>query len=1060
MKTPPGPPPAAPTPDPLTETVHGMRALLGAVQELILVVDAEGRYRRHLRTRYGGLGSDADDVTGQSIDDFLAPAECARLRLIIGRVLARGEAERAEYAIGAEASERWFEAEISAIPDLPGNTLWVVRETTVERRNRLRMRLQSAALEAAANGIVITDTAGSIVWVNPAFSALTGYTAAEAIGRNPRDLVRSGRHDRAYYQALWQTILSGQVWRGSLINRRRDGSLYEEDQTITPLLDANGQIRHFIAIKQDVSERNRGQRRLQLLNAAIEAASDGVLITDAEGQIVWLNPGYTRITGYGLAELIGKTPGDLVFSGQSPPEHYQAFWATLRSGQSWQGEMINRHKDGRLYTEAMTVTPVFEAPGRIGHYVAFTRDISEEKRRQVLLSDEHLLLERLARGDPLSALLEQMARSFQAAVPGMLCSILLLDEKRLHLSLGAAPDLPAAFNAAINGMPIGLGVGSCGTAAATGETVIAADIANDPNWEGYRELAASHGLGACWSLPLRAGDGRVLGTFAVYFREPRAPSENELADLRHGADLAGLVMERKINLRRLRASEQRFALAMGAAGIGVWSYQVADQAIYCSPLLKQLLGYADDELHPTLAGWTERTHPDDRAAMLELIAGQNLDAAVGYLNEHRLRHRDGSWHWFLIRAAIHNDADGTVIGLVGTAEDVTERKETESLQAFLGQHRVAEDSGQFFRELGAFLAGLLGAEQVLIARVLAGGDRARTEAWFCQGRFPDPIDYPLAGTPCQVLMDAPVCSFSNGVQQRFPDDPLLAAEAIESYVGIALNDSRGKLIGLLTALSKKPLTDPERSLRLLRMAANRAADLLERQMQDERITASEQTFRSLFEEAADSILLLKDGRFIDCNNATLALLGHADKAGLLGKTPPELSPEFQPDGRPSTEKAAELMATALENGYHRFEWDHLRADGSIVPVEVSLTAVQLRGETVLHTAWRDISARRKAEAALRRAMLELDQRNHALQDFAFVASHDLQEPLRKIRTFSDLLLSRPTEGLDAKARDYLQRSSQAAARMQALIDDLLVLSRLGAQPLRVASVALDPLIDR
>jgi len=155
-----------------------------------------------------------------------------------------------------------------------------------------------------------------------------------------------------------------------------------------------------------------------------------------------------------------------------------------------------------------------------------------------------------------------------------------------------------------------------------------------------------------------------------------------------------------------------------------------------------------------------------------------------------------------------------------------------------------------------------------------------------------------------------------------------------------------------------------------------------------------------------------------------------------------------------------MIAIAQELGRHRFEWDHLRADGSIVPVEVSLTALQIRDETVLHTAWRDISARRKSEAALGRAMLDLDQRNHALQDFAFVASHDLQEPLRKIRTFSDLLLSRPGDGLDAKARDYLHRSSQAATRMQALIDDLLVLSRLGAQPLRVTAVALDTLIDQ
>ena len=121
------------------------------------------------------------------------------------------------------------------------------------------MRLQSAALNAAANAIVITDRAGLIEWVNPAFSELTGYTAAEAVGRNPRDLVKSDQHDQAFYKNLWDTILSGQVWRGEIINRRKDGSLYTEEQTITPLRDLQGAITHFIAVKQDITERKRAE---------------------------------------------------------------------------------------------------------------------------------------------------------------------------------------------------------------------------------------------------------------------------------------------------------------------------------------------------------------------------------------------------------------------------------------------------------------------------------------------------------------------------------------------------------------------------------------------------------------------------------------------------------------------------------------------------------------------------------------------------------------------------------------------------------------------------------
>jgi PAS domain S-box-containing protein len=131
----------------------------------------------------------------------------------------------------------------------------IITDITERKQAEGRLRLQSAALDAAANAILITDRAGLIQWVNPAFCELSGYTAAEAIGRNLRDLVKSGQHDQVFYKNLWDTILAGQVWRGEIINRRKDGSLYPEEETITPVRNPQGEISHFIAIKQDVTAR-------------------------------------------------------------------------------------------------------------------------------------------------------------------------------------------------------------------------------------------------------------------------------------------------------------------------------------------------------------------------------------------------------------------------------------------------------------------------------------------------------------------------------------------------------------------------------------------------------------------------------------------------------------------------------------------------------------------------------------------------------------------------------------------------------------------------------------
>jgi diguanylate cyclase (GGDEF)-like protein/PAS domain S-box-containing protein len=127
-----------------------------------------------------------------------------------------------------------------------------------------KIRLQGVALDAAANAIVITNAAGVIQWVNPAFTRLTGWSSSEAIGQTPR-LLRSGMHTTAFYRQLWTTLLGGQVWRGEMFNRRKDGEIYVEEQTVTPVRDERGTITHFVAIKQDVTQRKRQEQEIRHL---------------------------------------------------------------------------------------------------------------------------------------------------------------------------------------------------------------------------------------------------------------------------------------------------------------------------------------------------------------------------------------------------------------------------------------------------------------------------------------------------------------------------------------------------------------------------------------------------------------------------------------------------------------------------------------------------------------------------------------------------------------------------------------------------------------------------
>ncbi len=131
------------------------------------------------------------------------------------------------------------------------------------RQAEEEIHLRGAALEAAANSIVITDRVGLIQWANPAFGILTGYEPSEAAGKNPRDLVKSGEQDQAFYKDLWETILAGKVWHGELVNRRRDSSFYSEEMTITPLRNPHGEITNFIAVKQDITARKAAEEKIR-----------------------------------------------------------------------------------------------------------------------------------------------------------------------------------------------------------------------------------------------------------------------------------------------------------------------------------------------------------------------------------------------------------------------------------------------------------------------------------------------------------------------------------------------------------------------------------------------------------------------------------------------------------------------------------------------------------------------------------------------------------------------------------------------------------------------------
>ena len=212
--------------------------------------------------------------------------------------------------------------------------------------------------------------------------------------------------------------------------------------------------------------------------------------------------------------------------------------------------------DGSVRNVQGVGRPALTQSGDVSHYVGTTVDITARKHAEVLLAGEKRLLEMVARDDSLTSILDALCRLVEELTSGAFSSILLMEPDGNHLRHGAAPSLPKTYLDAIDGSPIGPSAGSCGTAAYRAQPVIVSDIANDPLWADYRDVALQHGLRACWSSPILSPEGRVAGTFAIYYREPRTPTPEQLEIIEQITHLASIALERKRAESALRASEQ------------------------------------------------------------------------------------------------------------------------------------------------------------------------------------------------------------------------------------------------------------------------------------------------------------------------------------------------------------------------------------------------------------------------------------------------------------------------------------------------------------------------
>lgn len=394
----------------------------------------------------------------------------------------------------------------------------LIAEVQERQRAEQQLRLFSRAIEQSANLVLITNREGTIEYVNPKFTQVTGYSEAETLGANPR-LLKSGRTAPEQYRQLWQTIIAGSEWRGELCNRRKDGSLYWELTSIAPLRDEQGAITHFLAIKEDISARKKIEAALHASELkyrnVFATIGDALFLVDGrDGRILTVNPAACRLYGYSRKELLALKDIDLASDPTGDAQLPRA--ESRRLMDRW-----HRRKDGTAFPADLWVRH-FSYKGHT-ITVAAVRDMSAQKRAErkvVRLSNLYAALSRtnaaIMRQTKPDDLFQQVCQIIAELEQIALVEISFIDSDTPWLKAAACAGLSAAlamhsaapYAATDPSLPEGMG--PCGMAFRLGNPVVSNDFLNDPDSGPWREWASGLDVRAVAAFPLRRS-GAVVG---------------------------------------------------------------------------------------------------------------------------------------------------------------------------------------------------------------------------------------------------------------------------------------------------------------------------------------------------------------------------------------------------------------------------------------------------------------------------------------------------------------------------------------------------------------------
>jgi len=549
--------------------------------------------------------------------------------------------------------------------------VWGTQSDITKRKSTDKELLKlSNAMEQSPVSIVITDTNGTIEYVNPKTTEITGYTFKELIGGNPR-ILKSGEQNAELYKNLWSTISSGKKWVGEFHNKKKNGELFWEHASISPILNEKGEITNFLAVKEDITERKLSEKALKesLLNFQLifENSPIGIYMAKKNGEIIDTNQTLLTILGSPSIEAT-KAINVLKFPPLVENSYADKFKRCVEKGITIEFEMDYKSKWGKLTTLHSFLVPLKDSDGQVSNVYTLIEDITERKRSERIQNILFKISNAVNSTESLEQLIAYIRKELGTIIDTTNFYLALYDEKTNSLTLPFFADKYDNYTKLPAEKTITRYVIET-------KTSLLADLSDLEKLE-QEGLIARHGADSLiWlGVPLKV-EGEVIGVLAVQsYTDKNAYGESDKKMLEFISDQISVAIYRKKADELINKSEKRFNLAMRASNDGLYDWDFLTDEVYYSSRWKNMLGYSDEELPNELSVWKKLSHPQERDLSLDSLQEAVKKKVERYNVEFRMKHKLGHWVNILSRALIIYDEEGRAIRAVGTHSDLTEDK--------------------------------------------------------------------------------------------------------------------------------------------------------------------------------------------------------------------------------------------------------------------------------------------------------------------------------------------------------------------------------------------------